>query len=611
MNCNLLQEVESDVVDLYSDNSNYYLTNTIIKNPNITDATYNFCCIYDTFDVQTLTGVYNISTTNPMFTDEPNHDYSLLKGSPLIGNGFDLFYCDYSVSNWNQDLLTISDLTREIGAYSYDFDRYASYTFTDDPGYNWVSFPVVDNEPQSNAIMANFFAEYSLPNSDLLRLKAQTDNGLSLDEPTFTPNYLSQTEIIDSRKGYKLRFSQASTMNRFHGYHIAPDAYVEVPYHDQDTWIGYFLTQTQKPADAFGAYLDELYYIQHKDWTMVREMPKRGAPWIFAAGIGGVAPSLSYGDMVNVKRFASTNPENEHFQWCLSSQSRAYSTSQTNYFQFEEEADYTPIFVEIDSTLGIKEVAIYANEECKGAAVVENNLVMIHGYLSDVANGTELELRTWDNSRKVGKVDVASQKLRLVVNGDRPRFDDLRMDAKILMVPLLFEKAQKVTVTQAGIGIGRRCGTTAAALHDTQCCAAKTQIAPDPVEFIPCGQIGQPDIGAPAFYLQRPAQPSLDGTMRGKIADRERRIIAVGHPAPGDTDHAGGLRAARCCQRAHPVQQGVGLQIGGDCQAVLRGMAEGDGFTISMQRTPDRRKRGRGGHAREALTRRPGSVIRL
>ncbi len=405
INCNLLQDVESDVIDLYSDNSSYYLTNSIVKNPNITDATYNFCCIYDTFDVQTLTGVYNIATTNPMFTDELNHDYSLIKGSSLIGNGFDLWYCDYSVSNWNQDLLTISDLTKEIGAISYDLDRYASYTFTDDPGYNWVSFPVVDNEPQSNAIMANFFNEYSLPNSHLLGLQAQVDDGSNLQEQTFIPNYLSQTEIIDSRKGYKLRFSQDKEMNRFHGYHIAQDTYVDIPYAGQDTWVGYFLTPTQKPADAFGDYLDELYYIQHKDWTMTRQKPKRGAPWIVVMGIGGVSPSLSYGDMVNVKRFDSTNPENSHFQWCQSSQARAYSTSQTTYFHYEEEADYTPIFVEIDSTLGIREVAIYANDECKGATVVENDLVMIHGYLSEVPDGTELELRTWDNSRKNEKVD--------------------------------------------------------------------------------------------------------------------------------------------------------------------------------------------------------------
>nr|MBI9030521.1 right-handed parallel beta-helix repeat-containing protein [bacterium] len=405
MNCNLMQDVPSEVIDLHSDNSSYYFTNTIIKNPNITDATYNFCCIYDTFDIQTLSGVYNISTTNPMFTDEPNHDYSLIKGSPLIGSGFDLWYCDYSVSNWNQDLLTISDLTKEIGANSYDLDRYASYSFTDDPGYNWVSFPVVDNEPLSNAIMANFFAEYDYYHSDLLRLKAQTDDGSYLLEPTYLPGNLSQTEIIDSRKGYKLRFSQANTMNRFHGYHIAPDAYVNVPYPGQDTWIGYFLTQTQKPADAFGAYLDELYYIQHKEWTMVREKAKRGDPWIVAIGIGGVEPSISYGDMINVKRFASTNPDNEYFQWILSSQSRAYSTSKTTNFQYEEEADYTPIFVEIDSTLGIKEVAIYANDECKGAAVVENDIVMIQGYLSEVPDGAELELRTWDNSRKMEKVD--------------------------------------------------------------------------------------------------------------------------------------------------------------------------------------------------------------
>lgn len=41
----------------------------------------------------------------------------------------------------------------------------------------------------------------------------------------------------------------------------------------------------------------------------------------------------------------------------------------------------------------------------QGSAVVENDMVIIQGYLSDVPDGTELELRTWDNSRKTDRVD--------------------------------------------------------------------------------------------------------------------------------------------------------------------------------------------------------------
>lgn len=81
-------------------------------------------------------------------------------------------------------------------------------------------------------------------------------------------------------------------MERLHGYHVPLDQYVQVPEPGVENWIGYFLPETQTPEAAFGSYLDELYYIQHKDWAMARTMPKRGSPWIVLGGVGIPNPSL-------------------------------------------------------------------------------------------------------------------------------------------------------------------------------------------------------------------------------------------------------------------------------------------------------------------------------
>ncbi|MFA7056663.1 MAG: hypothetical protein WC155_03765 [Candidatus Cloacimonadales bacterium] len=96
-----------------------------------------------------------------------------------------------------------------------------------------------------------------------------------------------------------------------------------------------------------------------------------GKPVITWEEIGKDTYIILSDDMVIVKRFDSNEPEDEHFQWWHIKQATIYSAEKTTYFQYEEEADYTAIFVEIDSTLGIKEVAIYADDECKGARLLK------------------------------------------------------------------------------------------------------------------------------------------------------------------------------------------------------------------------------------------------
>ncbi len=389
--CNLLQDSTQD--DFYPQNMSLEFKDSIIRNPITSSSTYTNCCIYASSIPTGLQGLDNIATTQPMFEDVANDDFNLQAGSSLIGKGEGNSTCD------------ISDLTNDIGAVQYDLDRFATYSFTSGIDYNWVSFPVIDNIPQSNAIMSNFFAEYDDPmTSPLLRFKAQVDNGSYLFDGTFYPGYLSNTIDIKSHRGYKLRFNQNDTMNRFHGYHVDLDDEIEVTYSDEATWVGYFVPATQTPADAFGDYMDELYYIQHKDWTITRERPKRGSPWVIPMGIGGVLPSISYGDMVSIKRFSSSDPDDESFKWHHISPARNYSTKATTYYQYTPEAEYTPIFVEVDTTLGIKEIAVFADDICKGAVVVDNDLVMIPGYIIELEDATEMEIRAWSSDRSSLKV---------------------------------------------------------------------------------------------------------------------------------------------------------------------------------------------------------------
>ena len=282
------------------------------------------------------------------------------------------------------------------------------YIYDDDPQGNWMCFPVIDDESFITIgntsyradNMRAFFYDYEGDQSDMVSASFKWYNPADqFGVYTHTPNSVISWHYmhgIDADKGflgYKVLFSDPTETDRFHGYHVLPEAWVEVPEHTVENWIGYFLPETQTPQAAFGTYLDELYYIQHKDWTMARTMIKRGAPWI---AIGDTL-TLSYGDMVIVKRFSP--PSIDQFQWSSGSRTQKYIREIPEYFEFNKEPEYTAVFVQMDSLANMKEIAVISDGQCYGAAVVNGETVMIPAFISSLPDGSELEIVTWDGAK--------------------------------------------------------------------------------------------------------------------------------------------------------------------------------------------------------------------
>ena len=71
---------------------------------------------------------------------------------------------------------------------------------------------------------------------------------------------------------------------------------------------------------------------------------------------------------------------------------------QTIHYDYEEQADYLPLFVETDSNSDIQEIAVLADGEVRGAAVREagDTLTQVSAYLEGVPSGTPLTFETWD-----------------------------------------------------------------------------------------------------------------------------------------------------------------------------------------------------------------------
>lgn len=425
LNCVASTLIHDSILAVVATGVNQTFLNCIIYGPfQWLEASYYFCCAYNT-QLSGFGGVGNF-VADPGFVDPQNGDYALLKGSPCIGSGYSELYYDYQGDPWNQDLITIHDETQDMGAIPYDFDRYATYTFDDDPQGNWMCFPVLDDisykaiggVPYRTDNMRAFFNDYEGSQSVMNRAMFKWYDPQNLfggnthyPDDVIMWHYMRGINHDEGFLGYKVLFDDVTVTEKFHGYHILPEAVVQVPEPGVENWIGYFLPVTQTPQQAFGAYLDELYYIQHKDWTMTREMVKRNSPWIVPMGVGDPAPSISYGEMVIVKRFGpdGINPEICEFQWANTGQSREYSRQQPEYFNFAKEASYTAVFVEMDADTSAKEIAILSNDVCYGAAVVSEGIVMIPAYISSLPVGSELQLVSWDGAKSANSISSISQ----------------------------------------------------------------------------------------------------------------------------------------------------------------------------------------------------------
>ncbi len=405
--CNLLENTSgSNYVSL---GSNFNFWNSIVSSANENNGSFTYCCSYNPSIA--LPGEHNISTNNPMFTNPSSGDYSLQKGSPCIGAGYNADFDDPLIPGYDQNLRTMKDETQDIGAVNFAWDRYASYSFTDDPDANWMCFPVVDDfssvtidgASYTTDVMRAFFLQYEPNPSPMISVsyKWYGPNGFRIyyHTPSF-PSYDPMKKFL----GYKALFSVSSTMpltGTIHGYQIPYTDPVPVPEPEEENWIGYFIPETQTPQMAFGSFMDELYYIQHKNWTLARLKPKRGTPWIGIMNQGQPLPSLSYGDMVIVKKFGASEgyPEVEQFTWSRIGTAPTYMKEEAKNFTYIKEPNYKPIFVEVDSLSTAKELAVLINGVCYGASVVDGTIIMIQAYIESIPDGADIQIVGWDGAK--------------------------------------------------------------------------------------------------------------------------------------------------------------------------------------------------------------------
>lgn len=132
------------------------------------------------------------------------------------------------------------------------------------------------------------------------------------------------------------------------------------------------------------------------------------APGVSASNIR----PLVYGDMVIVV----TNNDHPLFHWGSGAPAPLQERQKVKYFTYEEKPDYTPVEISLTNVekTDLKELALYLNGVCKGATVVDNDVVQLCAYLGIDEKLTEgnVELILYYEAPKSHAPQMRSVKLK-------------------------------------------------------------------------------------------------------------------------------------------------------------------------------------------------------
>jgi len=178
-------------------------------------------------------------------------------------------------------------------------------------------------------------------------------------------------------------------------------------YAGKENWVGYFLYQEQDVFDALESIIDNLTLIKHEKWTCVFAEVFHDDPgpqpidmkWYCSE----IAHNVAYGDMLVLKTSVA-GP----FNWYLNGQPAGTTVKQeTEYFNYVEQPDYTPVVVELDSTDHPLELGVFVGDNCVGARTVseqESELTLM-AYL-DGASGEEISFEKYYGTKSNQKIKV-------------------------------------------------------------------------------------------------------------------------------------------------------------------------------------------------------------
>gem|GEM_PF-2174509 len=415
-NTNVGVESQGTTFFMHASNSNVYLMNSIMHDysdfffiaGSLVTAQY---CFIDDIVNNPLIFYYQDTMVigDPLIQyDDNNLTYELkwdsAQKSPCIDAG-------------HPELTNVLYDRPDIGAKEFDSFEHVSYTYTFPPrsvnhGIKWMSFPVLrnaSNEPFANTIEAvDFFTHDNILYPDILEQIEWND---IYDEENqnqrieYNQNWSNLNHVVTSPQGYKVQMDALNDVER----RIAVSGFLQDLNTDiqlyglhngqyKENWLGYYYPKSQHVFDALNGFLDELWFIQTQHWTLIRQYSQLGGPWVGVLTPASKPLVLSPGDMVVVKCFRDCD-----FTWGdFGPQWQPQPPLKPEHFEYLEKLEYIPIMTDFrNSNLELpKEIAVYVNGICKGAAVVTDSLAQILAYIcDDLPDDPELEFMLYYDSK--------------------------------------------------------------------------------------------------------------------------------------------------------------------------------------------------------------------
>ncbi|MCF7793914.1 MAG: T9SS type A sorting domain-containing protein [Candidatus Cloacimonetes bacterium] len=234
-------------------------------------------------------------------------------------------------------------------------------------GWTWLSFDILHSvNPSTNNQVQNL----------LYDIKDNLDHG-DQEGTLFSYNgtiWSNPTYEVTSPKGYKIEMDADDDFD-IYGERCEPETTFDIDA-DED-WIGYFLEDSQHIYDAFNGYLDDnIKSITHQDWSVK-----------YNNGWPDVGYTLSAGDMV----ILDCEEGIDDFSWPDPERTEPFIVLQSHLYEYTEEADYIPIYIDLNENDLPDEIGVFLDDECVGARVVQHDFENVCTYITEAQSG-EIEI---------------------------------------------------------------------------------------------------------------------------------------------------------------------------------------------------------------------------
>ncbi len=243
-------------------------------------------------------------------------------------------------------------------------------------GENWISFPRLqrqNNDPvNTQSVLQNMDP---LPIS--LSLEGREDNSDNPKRAYKNGNTWNTQDLptVQSTRGYILTIPETPTDNYtlpYSGTRLNPSTQITL-YQGHKNWVGYFLLEQQDPFDALSNVLPNLKTIKGQYWAAANMGTPSDPDWILTKPY-----PLHYGDMLILEPFTTTT-----FTWhTYGNPGNNLTFEDTQHYSYTPSGEYTPVFIEIDTSDRPLEIGAFVNDSCIGATRVnaDDTLVLLRSY---------------------------------------------------------------------------------------------------------------------------------------------------------------------------------------------------------------------------------------